>query len=81
MTPGKTFKLSKRNKTMAALFNFKDQDQRDSFRRMMIQAQLAGEVRPAREKTERKQVHRLAVNRHVDIVKTTGSIPVGPTNL
>jgi hypothetical protein len=54
MTPGKTFKLSKRNKTMAALFNFKDQDQRDSFRRMMIQAQLAGEVRPAREKTERK---------------------------
>lgn len=25
------------------------------------------------------QVHRLAVNRHVDIVKTTGSNPVGPT--
>lgn len=54
MTPGKTFKLSKRNKTMAALFPFTDQDQRDAFRRMMIQAQLAGEIRPVREKSDRK---------------------------
>ena len=54
MKPSKTFKLSKRNKTMRALFDFKDQDQRDSFKRMMIQAQLAGEVRPAREKSDRK---------------------------
>lgn len=54
MTPGKTFKLSKRNKTMTALFKFKDQDQRSSFKNMMIQAQLAGEIRPVREKSERK---------------------------
>lgn len=54
MKPSKTFKLSKRTKTMQALLNFTDKDQRDAFRRMMIQAQLASEVRPAREKSDSK---------------------------
>jgi len=54
MNPGKTFKLSKRNKTMAALFSFTDQDQRNAFKKMMIQAQLAGEVKVVRDKSDRK---------------------------
>ena len=54
MKPGKTFKLSKRNKTMTALFKFTDQAQRNAFKNMMIQAQLASDVKVAREKTEQK---------------------------
>jgi hypothetical protein len=54
MNPGKTFKLSKRNKTMTALFSFVDKDQRSAFKNMMIQAQLAGEVKVARDKSDRK---------------------------
>ena len=54
MKPGKTFNLSKRNKTMTALFKFTDQAQRNAFKNMMIQAQLASDVKVAREKTEQK---------------------------
>jgi hypothetical protein len=54
MKPGKTFNLSKRNKTMSALFKFTDQAQRNAFKKMMIQAQLAGDVKVAREKTDQK---------------------------
>ena len=45
MKPTKTFKLSKRSKTMTALLAFKDHDTRCAFRDMMIQAQLASEVK------------------------------------
>ena len=45
MKPSKTFKLTKRNKTMIALFNFKDEDTRAAFRAMMIQAQLQADVK------------------------------------
>ena len=54
MKPGKTFKLSKRIKTMSALFKFTDTDQRNAFKKMMIQAQLAGDVKVAREKSDQK---------------------------
>ena len=54
MKPGKTFVLSKRNKTMKALFKFTDNEQRNAFKRMMIQAQLAGDVKVVRDKSERK---------------------------
>ena len=54
MNPGKTFKLSKRNKTMTALFKFTDQDQRSAFKNMMIQAQLVGDVKVVRDKSDRK---------------------------
>ena len=54
MKPGKTFKLYGPYKTMIALMPFKDKEQRGAFKNMMIQAQLAGEVRPAREKSDRK---------------------------
>ena len=54
MKPGKTFNLSKRNKTMTALFKFTDQAQRNAFKNMMIQAQLASDVKVAREKSEQK---------------------------
>ena len=39
-----TFRLTKRNKTLLALSGFKTQDQRDSFRHMMIDAQVAASV-------------------------------------
>ena len=44
MKPTKTFKLSKRNKTLTALLPFKDADARSGFKRMMIDAQLSSEV-------------------------------------
>jgi hypothetical protein len=39
---------------MTALFSFVDKDQRSAFKNMMIQAQLAGEVKVARDKSDRK---------------------------
>lgn len=50
MKPTKTFKLGKRNKTILALSPFKDQDTRDAFRRMMIDATLCASVIIKREK-------------------------------
>ena len=44
MTPTKTFKFSKRNKTMMALLPFKDKATRNAFKRMMIDAQLCSEI-------------------------------------
>ena len=44
MTPTKTFKFSKRNKTLMTLLPFKDKDARNAFKRMMIDAQLCSEV-------------------------------------
>jgi len=44
MKPTATFKLTKRTKTIAALVGFKDQEQRNAFRNIMIQAQLAAAV-------------------------------------
>lgn len=54
MKPTKTFRLTKRTKTIMALIGFKDQDQRHAFKNMMVQAQLASEVRPAKDKSDRK---------------------------
>lgn len=51
MKPTKTFKLSKRSKTIGALSPFKDQDQRDAFKNIMIQAQLASEIRAKPQRT------------------------------
>ena len=44
MTPTKTFKFSKRNKTLMTLLPFKDKSVRNAFKRMMIDAQLCGAV-------------------------------------
>ena len=44
MTPTKTFKFSKRNKTLMTLLPFKDTATRNAFKRMMIDAQLCSEV-------------------------------------
>jgi len=52
MKPTKTFRLTKRTKTILALIGFKDQEQRNAFKNMMIQAQLASEVRPAKDPKE-----------------------------
>lgn len=45
MKPTKTFKLTKRNKTMLALLPSADEHVRGAFKRMMIQAQLQGDVK------------------------------------
>ena len=39
-----TFRLTKRNKTIMALAGFKDADQRNLFKNMMIDAQVAASV-------------------------------------
>lgn len=45
MKPSKTFKLTKRTKTMLAILPFADEHIRGDFKRMMIQAQLQGDVK------------------------------------
>jgi hypothetical protein len=44
MKASSTFKLSKESKCSLALGRWKDKDQRDSWRRSMIQAELAAAV-------------------------------------
>jgi hypothetical protein len=44
MKPGKTFKMSKTTKRMIALMKKSTADQRNQFKRMMIDAQLCSEV-------------------------------------
>ena len=41
MKTSATFRLNKRFKTLISAMPFKNQDQRDSFRRMMIDAQVS----------------------------------------
>ena len=50
MKPGKTFKLSKTTKRMVALMKGSTADQRNQFKNMMIQAELAAAIQPKREK-------------------------------
>ncbi len=52
MKPNSTFKLSKESKRSLALGHWKDKDQRDSWRRCMVQAELAAAV-PARAPRQR----------------------------
>jgi hypothetical protein len=47
MKPTSTYKMSKQVKRSLALGQWKDKDQRDAWRRMMVQAELAAAV-PAR---------------------------------
>jgi hypothetical protein len=47
MKPTSTYKMSKQVKRSLALGRWKDKDQRDAWRRMMVQAELAAAV-PAR---------------------------------
>jgi len=45
MKPTKTFRLTKRNKTLLGIMSFPDAHIRGEFKRMMIQAQLQSEVK------------------------------------
>jgi hypothetical protein len=51
--PGKTFCLSKRSKTMIALMKGATADQRNQFKHMMIQAELAAAIVPKSTKGDR----------------------------
>jgi hypothetical protein len=53
MKPTKTFKMSKSFKRLTRTLPFANDEQRHSFKRLMIEAQLVGGIRPAREKSER----------------------------
>ena len=44
MKTSATFRLNKRFKTLISAMPFKNQEQRDSFRRMMIDAQVSASV-------------------------------------
>jgi hypothetical protein len=48
MKPGKTFKLSKTTKRM--MCSITNTEDRNQFKRMMIQAELAAAIQPKREK-------------------------------
>ena len=54
MKPTKTFKLSKTTKRMVALMKGATADQRNQFKNMMIQAELAAAVQPKREKNRKE---------------------------
>ena len=49
MKPGKTFKLSKTTKRMIALMKGSTADQRNQYKRMMIDAELCAAIQPKRE--------------------------------
>ena len=51
LKPGKTFKLSKTAKRMIGLMRGSTPEQRNQFKHMMIQAELAAAVQPRREKS------------------------------
>ena len=50
MKPTKTYKMSKPTKTMLALGDFRNADDRNAWKRAMIGAELAAAVVPKREK-------------------------------
>ena len=52
--PDKNFRMNKSTKRMLALTKFKTEDQRSSFKRLMIDAQLESEKQPQRDKAEKK---------------------------
>ena len=53
MKPNKTFKMSKSFKRLTRTLPFNSDEQRSAFKRMMIEAQLVGGIRPSREKSEK----------------------------
>jgi hypothetical protein len=53
MKPGKTFKLAKSYKRMIALMKGATDEQRNQFKRMMIDAQLCSEIVVKNEKKDR----------------------------
>ena len=54
MRPSKNFKMAKSFKRLTRTLPFISEDQRHSFRHMMIEAQLVGDVKVTRDKSERK---------------------------
>jgi hypothetical protein len=56
MKPDKNFRLSKPTKTMLALGHFRDAQDRNTFKRAMIQAELQSKLQPRskREKNEKE---------------------------
>ncbi len=54
LKPNKTFKLSKTTKRMVALMKGATADQRNQYKRMMIQAELAAAIVP-RSNKDRKE--------------------------
>jgi hypothetical protein len=49
LKPTKTFRLTKRNKTLLAILPFADADTRAAFKAMMVQAQIQGSQSIKRE--------------------------------
>jgi len=55
MKPTATYKMSKQTKRTLALTHFASEDQRNAWKRSMIQAELAAQFMPKREKGRRDQ--------------------------
>ena len=54
MKPTKTFKMASSFKRLTRTLPFNSDEQRSAFKRMMIEAQLVGDVKVTRDKSERK---------------------------
>jgi hypothetical protein len=54
LKPSKTFKLSKTSKRMISLMKGATNEQRNQYKHMMIQAELAAAVQPKREKNRKE---------------------------
>ncbi len=54
LKPTASFKLSKTTKRILALTKFSSQDQRNAWKRSMIQAELASLIQPKRERSRRE---------------------------
>lgn len=54
MKPTANYRMTKTTKRALALMPFKDQEQRNAWKRTMIQGELAALVQPKREKNRRE---------------------------
>ncbi len=53
LRPTASYRMTKTTKASLALGRFKSQEQRNSWKRAMIQAELAAAIQPKREKSRR----------------------------
>ena len=55
LKPGANYRMSKALKTSLALSKFKDEHQKGAWKRAMVGAELAAQIKPKSEKSRRKE--------------------------
>ncbi len=54
LKPTASYRMSKATKTSLALSKFKDEHQKGAWKRSMVQAELAAQIKPKADKSRRK---------------------------